>query len=93
MNNRIANKKLRKAYEAGTLTRRYPEGVARAFEALMELIEAVNDESELYAFKGLRPEVLKGRGNERSMRLNGQFRLIFEIVNSELIVLDIEDYH
>lgn len=67
-------------------------GVAGAFEALVELIEAVNDESERSAFKRLCSETLKGQGNERSMRLNNPFRRIVEVFGTALVVLGIEDY-
>lgn len=96
MNTTIANRKLARQYANGTLARHYPVAVAEAFADVIELMLAVQNERELYAFKGLRPEKLQGRP-ESSIRLNGQFRLIYTIGALDgaptIFVEGIEDYH
>jgi toxin HigB-1 len=64
----------------------------------MQLIRAVPDETHLYNFKGLRFERLRGkRAHQRSLRLNGQYRLILEVEDRPggnlAVVIAIEDYH
>ena len=72
--------------------------IANAFRTLMLHIRAVDNENDLRRMKSLRFEKLKGkRQHEYSMRLNKQFRLIFQIEkvgeHNQLIVTGIEDYH
>ena len=72
--------------------------VARSFRKVVNLIRNVLDERELYQFKSLRFEKLKGnRAHQRSLRLNDQFRLIVEVVESRpknvLRIVSVEDYH
>ena len=64
----------------------------------MQVIRAAVDERDLYAMKSLHFEKLKGsRQDERSLRLNKQWRLIVKIVAATpknlVAVLGIEDYH
>jgi proteic killer suppression protein len=66
----------------------------------MSIIAAALDERDLYAFKGLQFEKLegeRGRKGERSLRLNGQWRLIISIEHDEngklILIINIEDYH
>ncbi|WP_082505493.1 type II toxin-antitoxin system RelE/ParE family toxin [Deinococcus sp. Leaf326] len=74
-----------------------PEIVDRLFEVL-DVIAAASEEKQLYQFKGLRYELLRGkRKGEASMRLNDQWRLIVAVhEDSEGFfaeIIDIEDYH
>lgn len=74
--------------------------VVRAFRKVMNIIRSVQNETELYQWKGLRFEKLKGsRSHQCSLRLNDQWRLIVEIEeraganNNLCAVKGIEDYH
>ena len=76
----------------------FGSSVAIAFRNLMQLIRAVDHENDLRAFKSRHFEKLKGkRRHEYSMRLNKQFRLIFQIEkageHNQLVITGIEDYH
>jgi len=66
----------------------------------MSLISAIPNEQDLYNFKWLRFEKLKGdRGkqNQHSICLNKQWRLILTIQTDSdgnfILLIDIEDYH
>ncbi len=72
--------------------------LVRAFRMRMQAIRAAVNENDLRALKSLRFEKLKGeRKHQYSMRLNDQFRLVFEIEKGDrgntIVVLGIEDYH
>jgi toxin HigB-1 len=72
--------------------------VDKAFRKRMQLIRAANDERDFYALKGLHFEKLKdNEENERSMRLNDQWRLIVrlegEAPNKTVVIVGIRDYH
>ena len=61
-------------------------------------IRAADNENDLRAMKSLHFEKLKGkRQHEYSMRVNKQFRLIFQIEKvdrrNQLVITDLEDYH
>jgi toxin HigB-1 len=64
----------------------------------MQLIRAVDHENDLRALKSRHFEKLKGkRQHDYSMRLDEQFRLIFQIEKAgehdQLVITGIEDYH
>lgn len=74
--------------------------LVRAFRKVMNIIRSVSSETELYAFKSLHFEKLKGdRNHQRSLRLLHQWRLIIEIVDTSgqvsnvCYVIEIVDYH
>jgi proteic killer suppression protein len=78
------------------------QGVVKAFRKRMQLIRAALDERDLYNLKSARFEKLEGkRQHQHSMRLNDQYRLIFEILkgnpgdkkNKVIKIVGIEDYH
>jgi len=76
----------------------YPADVVKAFRRRMQYIRAAADERDLRAMKSMRFEKLKGaRSHQHSIRLNDQWRLIFELEESgqsrTLVIVDIEDYH
>jgi toxin HigB-1 len=94
----FANRKLEALYLEGKGVRKLPEGVYFAFLDAIAVIIAIQDERELYDRPGLRPERLSGkRSGDYSLRLNKQFRLIYNIeTDSEgnlILLLNIEDYH
>jgi len=64
----------------------------------MQFIRAAADERDFYAMKSLHFEKLKGaRDHQRSVRLNDQWRLVFEFEGKGqtkvVVVKEIEDYH
>jgi proteic killer suppression protein len=72
--------------------------LVRAFRMRMQQIRDAAHENDLRAFKSLHFEKLKGdRRHQYSIRLNAQFRLLFEIEKGEqgnvLVIRGIEDYH
>lgn len=80
-------------YDAG-----FSHDLAESYRHLIQFILEAQDERELYGWKALRVEKLKGRRqHQRSMRLNRQFRLIVEIVPARggnvIAIKSIEDYH
>lgn len=76
----------------------YPREIARGFRKAIWMIRNAIDERDLYAMKSLRFEKLQGaRSHQRSMRINKQWRLILELVETgaekRVRVVSIEDYH
>jgi toxin HigB-1 len=72
--------------------------LVKAFRRRMQQLRAAQDERDLYAAKGLHFEKLQGnRQHQRSIRLNDQFRLILELMETEqgrrIRIVAIEDYH
>jgi toxin HigB-1 len=80
--------------------------IARTFRELMNSIRQAPNENTLRAIKSYHFEKIKGklkrrrkgkRSIEYSMRLNDQYRLVFEIQNEDggnrLLIKSIEDYH
>ena len=98
MRYRHVNKALRRIDEDLDFHGGYAVNLVRAFRMRMQAIRAAAHENDLRALKSLRFEKLKGdRKDQYSMRLNDQFRLIFQIEESTqgniIVVLAIEDYH
>lgn len=95
---RFADDRLRKVEDEGEHHAGLPAGVARRFRERMQVIRDAANERELYLWKSLHVEKLKGkRRGQSSMRLNDQYRLVFEIEHEPggnvLVVVSIEDYH
>jgi len=97
MNFRFVDTELEALHKTGTgpASRRFPEAVTKSFMRLLAEIEAATDERDLRLLRSWRFEKLQ-RG-DYSMRLNDQFRLIFDKASEEgsqiLIIKGIEDYH
>jgi proteic killer suppression protein len=77
---------------------RFDAAIIRAFRKVLRIIRDAPDERDIRAMKSLRFEKLKGMKNDKySLRLNDQWRLIFEIhegrPKNTIHVLAIEDYH
>jgi toxin HigB-1 len=77
---------------------RYPPEAIRGFRKVIQAARAATDERDLRAMRSLNFEKLKGdRSEEYSMRLNKQWRLVFEIIpgtpKNILAIKSIEDYH
>ena len=88
---------LERLYTEPKFTGGYGQAIVKVFRKRMQLIRAAVDERDFYALKSLHFEKLEGRGNQRSMRLNKQWRLIVELVEEggrkTVRVIGIEDYH
>lgn len=75
-----------------------PVAVIKSARRKLAVIRSFTDTSQLRAWKSLHYEKLKGNyEGKRSIRLNDQYRMIFEI-NKEtaphtIIVLEVKDYH
>jgi toxin HigB-1 len=72
--------------------------VVRAYRKKMQQIRAFRDERDFMALKSLHFEKLKGkREGQHSIRLNMQWRLVFEIRGGHpckvIGIIEIVDYH
>jgi proteic killer suppression protein len=95
---RHENKTLQEIDEILSANGGYSAALVRTFRMRMQAIRDADNENDLRALKSLHFEKLKGkRKHEYSLRLNDQFRLIFQIEKMEggnvIVVHDIEDYH
>ncbi len=77
---------------------RLPVAVIQSARRKLNVIRAAPDERTLGNWKSLHYEKLKGdRAHQRSIRLNDQWRLVFELDDQSLpqriIVIAVEDYH
>jgi len=73
-------------------------GVIKAYRKRLQAIRAANDERDLRNVRSNRFEKLEGaRSHQHSVRINEQWRLVFEIRRGEsgkiIFIYDIEDYH
>ena len=75
----------------------YDHKLIKAFRKTMAIIRAAADERTFYALNGLHYEKLQAkRSQQRSMRLNDQFRLLLQIEKDDgtlIVIVTIEDYH
>lgn len=72
--------------------------VVKAYRKRLQLIRSAVDERDLYTMKSLHFEKLKGkRQHQHSMRLNDQYRLVVELVDTghakRVRIVGVEDYH
>src|SRR5262245_61589203 len=75
----------------------FDKAIVRAYRRLMNFIRQAVDERDLRAWPGGNFERLKGkRSHQHSLRINKQWRLVFEIVKGNpkntIRVISIEDY-
>ncbi|MGA9133955.1 MAG: type II toxin-antitoxin system RelE/ParE family toxin [Candidatus Sulfotelmatobacter sp.] len=75
-----------------------PPDVVKAFRKRMQFLRAAKTEQDLRNWKALHFEKLKGqRKDERSVRLNDQWRLILKLEQAtngpQIVVVGITDYH
>lgn len=76
----------------------YSVEIVKAYRKRIWVIRDATDERDFYAFKSWHCQKLKGsRSHQRSIMLNKQWRLIFEILKMKLSnvieIVEIEDYH
>ncbi len=77
---------------------RYGQTVVRAYRKLLRFIRDAGDERDLRAWPGKHFEKLLGdRSHQYAMKIDGQFRLVFEITphcpKNIIHVVEIVDYH
>jgi toxin HigB-1 len=92
------NKDLKRLDEQAEFDGGFPIGVVKAFRRRMQAIRSAANENDLRDLKSNHFEKLKGnRQGQYSIRLNNQFRLVFEIEETKggnrLAIREIEDYH
>jgi len=79
----------------------YSQAIIKAFRKKMQAIRAASDERDFYKQRSFNFEELQGkRRGQYSIRLNDQFRLVFELVpgnpdprRKTVKIICIEDYH
>lgn len=91
-------KKLRKMYETGEGTHKYPEGVVNSFFEVTQLLNMANNEQDLYNFRSLGFHRLDfNRQGQYAVWLTGNWRLTMNIEEDAeskyLLILEIVDYH
>jgi toxin HigB-1 len=77
---------------------RLPVAVIKSLRDKLVVLAAAPDERTLRNWRSLHYEKLKGpRDGQRSIRINAQWRLVFELDTSQIpptiVVLSVEDYH
>ena len=77
---------------------RLPIGVINSLRKKLILLDSAPDERTLRNWKSLHYEKLQGdRSHQRSIRINNQWRLIFQILENQnsptLLIVSVEDYH
>lgn len=92
------NDTLRRLATDEHFTAGFSAAVVEKFRKLMQAIEAAPDERVFYNMKSLHYEKLKGdRSGQSSMRLNGRWRLIVQLVRKPsgkfVAIIEIVDYH
>jgi proteic killer suppression protein len=76
----------------------FSSDIVKAYRNRLWAIRNATDERDIYVLKSWHFEKLSGdRSHQRSIRLNGQWRLIIEIIESKpanvIEIVGIEDYH
>jgi proteic killer suppression protein len=94
----FAKDDLERLYTDAAFEMGLPSSVVRAYRRRVQQITAAVDERDLRALKSLHMEKLKGKhAHQNSIRLNDQFRLIFELLGDgqrkRLLIAGVEDYH
>ncbi len=89
----------RLAFEADFLAGHEP-GIVRKYRKIMVYMQAMENRTSLYDWKGLHCKKLKGdRKGQYSVMINDQWRVIFTIrkdgnnKKEVIVILGIEDYH
>jgi len=94
----FGNRELKRLYTEIAFRMGLPLPVVTAFRKKVYFMSKATDERDLRAWKSLHMEKLKGdRQHQYSIRLNEQFRLVFEILgdgrDKRLRIVGVEDYH
>jgi len=94
----FASGELERLYTDANFEMGLPPGVVKAYRKRVWFINSAADERDLRSWKSLRMEKLSGdREGQYSIRLNDQFRMIFELVGEgpekRLRIVGVVDYH
>jgi len=93
------SRRSRELYEENNGAEKYPPGIVDAFFDVVNLLGEIQDEKELWKFKSLNFERLRGKlKNFFSLRLNKQYRLLVKLLEDKdgqkfFEVGKIDDYH
>ena len=82
---------LKRLYERGE-ERRVPPNFRGRAKAILALLDQADTIADLNA-PGYRLHPLKGRARCWSMRVSGNWRIVFRIEDREIYEVDLEDYH
>ena len=98
MNLTYKNEWLEKLANGEKVRSKLSKAVVRAYQLRVAQIVAADDERDLRADRGANFELLKGdRVGQYSMRLNDQFRVVFEIRSgtpkNTIHIVEVGDYH
>jgi toxin HigB-1 len=81
---RFADKKLGALYDLGEGAEQYPPQVVKKFNQTIDTLKLLENEQKFYQFKGWHTEKLSGnRKGQYSIRMNKQYRLVYEIKKRE----------
>ena len=94
----FANSELAKIETPNAAQTRFSVAIIKSARRKLTVLRAATDERTLRNWKSLHYEKLKGdREGQRSIRLNDQYRMVFELDETEsppkVTILAIEDYH
>lgn len=95
---RFDDSELQRLYGEAGHSGGWPPGLVKQFRKVVGFICAATDERDFRGMRSLNFEKLQGnRAHQCSMRLNSQFRLIFEIEKgtpkNTIVIKSVEDYH
>ena len=82
---------LKRLYERDE-ERHIPPQFRQRIKAILAILDQADTVADLAA-PGFRLHHLKGQPNYWSMRVSGNWRVVFRIKNSEIYNVDLEDYH
>ena len=93
-----ANRDYQRLAEDHGYTHGFGPEIVKAYRKRIGFLIACTDERDIHQMKSLHFEKLSGnRSPQRSIRLNKQFRLVFEIrVDADgklIVVVEVVDYH
>lgn len=80
----FSKKELLEIYLTGK-SEKYSKNLIQNYIKKVTLIQEIKNENELRKFKSLHFEKLKGKFNQYSIRLNKQFRLLFDFNKEKTI--------
>lgn len=98
MNVTFGDRDLERLEADATFSAGFSDPIVKAYRRRMQQIRAASDERTFFAYRSLHCEKLSGdRAGQYSMRLNDQWRLVFELQGKApekvLHVVQIVDYH
>lgn len=83
----------KKLYTDSTFSYRFDAAVVKSYRKKLQFILSANDIRDFFAMRSLNFEKLKELKPYYSIRLNNQWRLILDINNDVVVIVEITDYH